>query len=399
MKKQRKIVFWAASLLLTGALAAGGTLAYLTDKDSVTNQFVVGKVDIEGNEPSYAPDPDGKTNHIVPTQVIPKDPRIKNKGKNDSYVYMDVSIPIAKVIVADTSGNRLNGGAAVDTELFSMNQLSKKWVLMYKKKQNNSMVYTYLYNEVLAAGKATDPLFTSVTAANIVEGQLDEKEVDIPINYYAIQALNTGEGSTAAERAAKAWENRQKHLEFKQFSGGQKMKKKTNRLFFLAGAAGCTMAAAIWLLPGTSAYFTDHESVWNRMVFGHNTSTIDEEFPTPTPVPPGKSVVKRVKIRNEGSVACYIRAALIFSEPIEAIEGLDTENWVKGEDDYYYYKKPVSEGESTTELFTGIRVAKEMEQKELEVSVYEESVQIQKGNMVFHGYREAWDAYERGGQT
>ena len=83
---------------------------------------------------------------------------------------MDVSIPIAKVIVADTSGNRLNGGAAVDTELFSMNQLSKKWVLMYKKKQNNSMVYTYLYNEVLAAGKATDPLFTSVTAANIVEG-------------------------------------------------------------------------------------------------------------------------------------------------------------------------------------------------------------------------------------
>ena len=192
MKKQRKIVFWAASLLLTGALAAGGTLAYLTDKDSVTNQFVVGKVDIEGNEPSYAPDPDGKTNHIVPTQVIPKDPRIKNKGKNDSYVY--------------TSGNRLNGGAAVDTELFSMNQLSKKWVLMYKKKQNNSMVYTYLYNEVLAAGKTTDPLFTSVTAANIVEGQLDEKEVDIPINYYAIQALNTGEGSTAAERAAKAWE-------------------------------------------------------------------------------------------------------------------------------------------------------------------------------------------------
>lgn len=70
MKKQRKIVFWAASLLLTGALAAGGTLAYLTDKDSVTNQFVVGKVDIEGNEPSYAPDPDGKTNHIVPTQVF-----------------------------------------------------------------------------------------------------------------------------------------------------------------------------------------------------------------------------------------------------------------------------------------------------------------------------------------
>ena len=76
MKKQRKIVFWAASLLLTGALAAGGTLAYLTDKDSVTIKYVVENVENVGNGASYAPDPYGKTNHIVPTQVIPKDPRI-----------------------------------------------------------------------------------------------------------------------------------------------------------------------------------------------------------------------------------------------------------------------------------------------------------------------------------
>ncbi len=57
---------------------------------------------------------------------------------------MDVSIPIAKVIVADTSGNRLNGGAAVDTELFSMNQLSKKWVLMYKKKNRTIRWYIHI---------------------------------------------------------------------------------------------------------------------------------------------------------------------------------------------------------------------------------------------------------------
>ena len=177
------------------------------------------------------------------------------------------------------------------------------------------------------------------------------------------------------------------------------MKKKTRRLLLFAGAVGYGMAAAVWLLPGTSAYFTDHESTWNRMVFGHNASTITEEFPTPTPVPPGKSVVKKVKIRNEGSVTCYIRAAVVFSEPIEALEGLDTENWIKGEDDYYYYKNPVAKGECTTELFTGIRTTKEMKQKELEVSVYEETIQIQKGNLIFGDYQEAWNAYERGGQT
>ena len=41
-----------------------------------------------------------------------------------------------------------------------------------------------------------------ISTANAVSDVL----MGIPINYYAIQALNTGEGSTAAERAAKAWE-------------------------------------------------------------------------------------------------------------------------------------------------------------------------------------------------
>ena len=152
------------------------------------------------------------------------------------------------------------------------------------------------------------------------------------------------------------------------------------------------MAAA-----GNFGDFTDHENVWNRMVFGHNTSTIDEEFPTPTPVPPGKSVVKRVKIRNEGSVACYIRAALIFSEPIEAIEGLDTKNWVKGEDDYYYYKKPVSEGESTTELFTGIRVAKKWNRKNLRFRSMRNRCRSRRGIWIIFLYqrRERWAATDQ----
>ena len=81
------------------------------------------------------------------------------------------------------------------------------------------------------------------------------------------------------------------------------MKKKTKRLFFLAGAAGCTMAAAIWLLPGTSAYFTDHESVWNRMVFGHNTSTIDEFAAKKAIAESGKELSLRVvTISIEGEI-------------------------------------------------------------------------------------------------
>ena len=141
MTKKKVVTFFAVSALC-GAMAIGSSMAYLTDHDAVTNKFSVGKVDIEGQEPNYTPDPDGKTNNIVSTQVIKKDPQIKNVGKNDAYVYIDVSIPIAKVITVDAAGNRLNGGVAKDTELFTQNNVSKKWTLMYNKRVGNNMVYT-----------------------------------------------------------------------------------------------------------------------------------------------------------------------------------------------------------------------------------------------------------------
>ena len=180
MTKKKVAAFFTAAALC-GALAVGSSMAYLTDHDSVTNKFSVGKVDIVGHEPNYTPDNDGKTNNIVPTQVIKKDPQIENVGKNDAYVYLDVSIPIAKVITVNAAGNRLNGGVAKDTELFSMNNVSKKWTLMYNKRVGDNMVYTYSYNEILAPGKTTDPIFTSLTAANIVEGQLDGKDLNVPV--------------------------------------------------------------------------------------------------------------------------------------------------------------------------------------------------------------------------
>ena len=155
MTKKKVAAFFTAAALC-GALAVGSSMAYLTDHDSVTNKFSVGKVDIVGHEPNYTPDNDGKTNNIVPTQVIKKDPQIENVGKNDAYVYLDVSIPIAKVITVNAAGNRLNGGVAKDTELFSMNNVSKKWTLMYNKRVGDNMVYTYSYNEILAPGKTTD---------------------------------------------------------------------------------------------------------------------------------------------------------------------------------------------------------------------------------------------------
>ena len=60
MTKKKVAAFFTAAALC-GALAVGSSMAYLTDHDSVTNKFSVGKVDIVGHEPNYTPDKDGKT--------------------------------------------------------------------------------------------------------------------------------------------------------------------------------------------------------------------------------------------------------------------------------------------------------------------------------------------------
>ena len=57
MTKKKVAAFFTAAALC-GALAVGSSMAYLTDHDSVTNKFSVGKVDIVGHEPNYTPDND-----------------------------------------------------------------------------------------------------------------------------------------------------------------------------------------------------------------------------------------------------------------------------------------------------------------------------------------------------
>ena len=55
MMKNRKLVKGIALAAVITALAAGGTAAYLTDFETATNSFTVGKVDIDLDEPNWKP--------------------------------------------------------------------------------------------------------------------------------------------------------------------------------------------------------------------------------------------------------------------------------------------------------------------------------------------------------
>ncbi len=120
MMKNRKLVKGIALVAVITALAAGGTAAYLTDFETATNSFTVGKVDIDLDEPNWKPE---DNTDLVPTQVIRKDPYVANKGVNEAFVYLEVSVPVRNVITVAKDGTR---NALAKTELFSFTK-NKDW--------------------------------------------------------------------------------------------------------------------------------------------------------------------------------------------------------------------------------------------------------------------------------
>lgn len=156
---------------------------------------------------------------------------------------------------------------------------------------------------------------------------------------------------------------------------------------------------------GSSAYFSDYDNKPNTVTVGHNDTTIEEKFPDPTPKPveDNPSYPKKVWVTNDGNgealVDCYVRAEVTFSNSdigqAVTLEGLNTADWTLGGDGFYYYKHILKKGESTTPLFTGVKInSDKVADKykdildEFEVNVYEESVQSD-------GFANAEEAFAR----
>lgn len=190
-------------LLLTGVLclaSVGGVSAYLTDFEKATNQFTVGKVDVDLTEDNWKPNDNKK---IEPGKIISKDPKIKNTGINDAYVYLEVSIPIANVMSVADNGNRLERR---EQELFSFQQKTS-WTKLNSQRIGSNQVYSFAYNKVLKPQETTESLFDTVKFLNIIEGELDGKQLEIPIRAYAIQASYTGGDATSVvEQARNAYQ-------------------------------------------------------------------------------------------------------------------------------------------------------------------------------------------------
>ena len=145
----------------------------------------------------------------------------------------------------------------------------------------------------------------------------------------------------------------------------------------------------LMLVGVTAGFLISTDSVTNRLSCGYNTAEIVENYVPLSSFAKGEEVTKEVKVRNEGSVPCYVRVFAEISRP-EAREAIDvdfsTSDWSKMSDGYYYYSCVLKAGEESRPLFT-ILTAKE-NVSDFEMICYSESVQAYG----FAGAKEAFEA-------
>lgn len=206
-RKMALIGLLCAAFLASGTgLMITGIRAYLTHTDRAVNTFTVGEITIDTLEPNYPGNGSDEVKDQVPLQETPKDPQIKNTGKNRAVVFAQIDIPMANIIVATENGLRLD---RANTELFGFRTTSgeynsyhsEKWVelettyLNAKDQEVDKSVAAkvrrlYGYRMVLEEDETTLPVFDVVRLCNVVEGYIDNSIRNIVVTSYAIQADN-----------------------------------------------------------------------------------------------------------------------------------------------------------------------------------------------------------------
>lgn len=224
MKSKHKALLQSMCAVLLVAVSVFGTLAYLTDKDTVTNTFTVGSVGLSMDEAEVNPDgtyKDGhdtrvKANeyHLLPGHTYYKDPTVTvDAGSEDAYVRMIVTVeridqlkaalPYSVTIFSDdeTPHQVMNPQYYDETgEIFLLQMLcggwdANTWVFegYTEKADGTEGYYEFRYKEVVKKSETEtklDDLFETIT----VPGEIDNDhlaylaDVEIVVAAHAIQA-------------------------------------------------------------------------------------------------------------------------------------------------------------------------------------------------------------------
>lgn len=187
-KKQLLRTMIACGLVVS--VAAGGTVAYLTDAETATNTFTVGKVKIDLEEPGYPGNDSDEVKNIIPNQEIVKDPQIENTDNNNALVFLRVEVP-QETFTDEDDGT----GEQKKQDLFRLKGISDQWELLRTETVTGEdgkakTSYVYGYKKTLGKDATTDKLFQRVQMKNAVESDLSGNVEDIIVTACAIQATD-----------------------------------------------------------------------------------------------------------------------------------------------------------------------------------------------------------------
>lgn len=229
LKKWRNPLFIASMVFL---LFFGLTIAFLTDAESRANIVTIGQVKIKLTEEGYV---DEQT--VVPGQIVKKPPVVSNTGKNDAYVFLEISIPKDNVqilyeedvkdengVITHKAGTLKDSSPQIQEIFRTIAEVNteNKWItanvpdipdfqyhspnhtdlpegwefLGFGEDNDISKSYWFGYNRKLNA-KSNDnedktiPLFDSVQLKSFIDEDItDDKSRNIGVNAYAIQSDN-----------------------------------------------------------------------------------------------------------------------------------------------------------------------------------------------------------------
>ena len=168
------------------------------------------------------------------------------------------------------------------------------------------------------------------------------------------------------------------------------MKLKTGTIIFVIISLIVTIATC-----GIYAYLTSSDSITNILTIGDNNTSIEETFTPPESIKPGDTIKKEVMVKNNGSMPCYVWVSLLISNKNisdKIILNLNTTDWEQKADGYYYYKKVLPVGNTTTKLLSSVAIPSSVSVSEIgdfDIIVYSESVQQGNNN----NYSDAWEVF------
>ena len=232
MKMRKKSLIMLVCTLTILSSVAFGTIAYLTDRATVSNRFTIGNVDIvvdetevdENGDPVTNPEQDpndpnddnkrteeGNDYPLIPGSEYVKDPTMTvKKGSREAYVRMMVTISNADAIDAiftelqtqypDKYANGFEPGDYVtdwDKDTWSC-------VRFAKDEAANTYTLELRYKEAVAATDDDDVTLPALFKTIIIPGELNNAQLAtlegfyIDVNGHAIQ-------STGFETADEAW--------------------------------------------------------------------------------------------------------------------------------------------------------------------------------------------------